>query len=395
MTAPSNVSKPAGVKNVAVLGSTGSIGTNALEVIAASGGRLRAVALSAHSRIDELVQQAHQFKPRWIIATDEAAADSYQWNGLPQGTEVLKGAGGLEQVAADSGVDVVLAGIVGSAGLRSTWTALRAKKTVALANKETLVMGGTLLTQLALEEGAMIVPVDSEHSAIFQALQAGRREEVARVVLTASGGPFREMSADQMRQVTVDDALAHPNWNMGPKITVDSATMMNKALEIVECHWLFGLTSDQIDVVIHPQSTVHSFVEFIDGSVVAQLGPPDMKLPIQYALDYPHRQPGIAERLDWSSRWHLDFEPPDPARFPALDLGRLCVEKGGTTGAVLNAANEAAVAAFLDGELHFTEIVPACRSVLESHPYEARPTLDRLIELDRWARQEVSRWVCA
>jgi 1-deoxy-D-xylulose-5-phosphate reductoisomerase len=314
---------------------------------------------------------------------------------LPAGTELVVGQRGLEEVASAGEVDVVLAGIVGSAGLRSTLAALEAKKTLALANKETLVMGGELIMRLAAERGATIVPVDSEHSAIFQALQAGRREEVARVVLTASGGPFRGLSADELRHVTVDDALAHPNWSMGPKTTVDSATMMNKALEIIECHWLFGLAPEQIDVVVHPQSMVHSFVEFIDGSVVAQLGPPDMKLPIQYALEYPHRQPGVAERLDWQSAWRLEFEPPDRDRFHALELGHLCAKQGGTSGAVLNAANEAAVEAFLAGELHFTEIVPACRSVLESHKFEPRPTLDRLIELDRWAREEVSRWVCS
>lgn len=392
MTPPSNTTV---TKNVAVLGSTGSIGNNALEVIAASQGRLRVIALSANRRLDDLAEQATKFRPKWIVATDKTVAEAFRWNGLPEGTELFVGEQGLETICSSVEVDIVLAGIVGSAGLRSTWAALDAKKTVALANKETLVMGGELITRLAAERGASIVPVDSEHSAIFQALQAGRREEVARVVLTASGGPFRSLSADQLRQVTVDDALAHPNWRMGPKITVDSATMMNKALEIVECRWLFGLTSQQIEVVVHPQSIVHSFVEFVDGSVVAQLGPPDMKLPIQYALEYPHRQPGIAPRVDWQSSWHLDFEPADMVRFPALQLGHECAKQGGTSGAVLNAANEAAVAAFLEGELHFTEIVPACRSVLEAHDFEPHPTLDRLLELDRWARQEVSRWVCA
>ena len=381
-------------KRIAVLGSTGSIGTSTLEVIAASEGRLRAIALSAHRRFDVLVSQAHQFRPRWVIATDEAAADRFRWNGLPMGTELVVGQSGLEQVAADEEVDLVLAGIVGSAGLRSTLSALEAKKTVALANKETLVMGGELITKLAAKRGATILPVDSEHSAVFQALRAGSRDEVARVVLTASGGPFRHLSNDQLRQVTVDDALAHPNWSMGPKITVDSATMMNKALEIVECRWLFGLAPEQIEVVIHPQSVVHSFVEFVDGSVIAQLSPPDMKLPIQYALEFPRRQAGVAERLDWRSRWQLEFEPPDRERFPALELGYRCAKQGGTSGAVLNAANEAAVEAFLTGELHFTEIIPACRSVLESHRFESSPSLHRLIELDGWARQEVSRWVC-
>jgi 1-deoxy-D-xylulose-5-phosphate reductoisomerase len=381
-------------KNVAVFGSTGSIGKNALEVIAASEGRLNAVALSAYGKLDLLLEQARQFRPRWVIAADETAAGRFDWTSLPQGTELLTGPNALAEVAAASEVDVVLAAIVGSAGLRSTWAALEAKKTVALANKETLVMAGSLVNRLAAERGGTILPVDSEHSAIFQSMQAGRHEEVRRIILTASGGPFRELSLEQLKQVTVDDALNHPTWDMGPKITVDSATMMNKALEIIESRWLFDLTAEQIEVVIHPQSIVHSFVEFVDGSVIAQMGPPDMKLPIQYALEYPHRQNGVAQRLDWQQRWRLEFEPADPERCPALGLGYDCARRGGTSGAVLNAANEAAVEAFLQGELHFTEIVPACRSVLEEHHFDPEPTLERLEILDRWAREEVARWVC-
>lgn len=386
---------PIATKNIAVFGSTGSIGTNALEVIAASEGRLNVTALSAHSKLRQLVEHARQFRPRWVVATDALRAREFDWSDLPAGTELLVGADALADVAASPDVDLVLAAIVGSAGLRSTWAALDAKKLVALANKETLVMAGSLVMRLAAERGATILPVDSEHSAIFQALRAGRRDELRRVVLTASGGPFRELSREQLKQVTVDDALAHPTWDMGPKITVDSATMMNKALEIIESRWLFNLPIDQIGVVIHPQSIVHSFVEFVDGSVIAQLGPPDMKLPIQYALDYPLRQPGAAERIDWSKRWQLEFEPADVDRCPALALGYECAQAGGTCGAVLNAANEAAVKAFLEGELHFTEIIPACRSVLEAHAFEANPTLEELVKLDEWARGEVTRWVCA
>src|SRR6187399_2780519 len=288
---------PTATKNVAVFGSTGSIGVNALEVIAASEGRLRVAALSAHCKLPQLVEQARRFEPRWVVATDEPVAHKFDWSGLPAGCELVTGRAALARVAADNAIDVVLAAIVGSAGLRSTWAALEAKKTVALANKETLVMAGSLVNRLAAERGGRILPVDSEHSAIFQSLQAGKHEEVRRIILTASGGPFRELSLEQLKQVTVDDALNHPTWDMGPKITVDSATMMNKALEIIESRWLFDLTVEQIGVVIHPQSIVHSFVEFVDGSVVAQLGPPDMKLPIQYALEYPHRKPGVADRL--------------------------------------------------------------------------------------------------
>jgi 1-deoxy-D-xylulose-5-phosphate reductoisomerase len=382
-------------KNVAVFGSTGSIGTNALEVIAASDGRLKVAALSAHCKLSQLVAQARQFRPRWVVAAEENLARGFDWSDLPQGTELIIGPESLARVAASADVDVVLAAIVGSAGLRSTWAALDAKKTVALANKETLVMAGGLVTRLAAERGAKILPVDSEHSAIFQALRAGRHAEVERIVLTASGGPFRELSLDELKQVTVHDALSHPTWDMGPKITVDSATMMNKALEIIESRWLFDLRPEQIEVVVHPQSIVHSFVEFVDGSVIAQLSPPDMKLPIQCALDYPDRRPGVAKRLDWRKQWKLEFEPADLTRTPALALGYECAKAGGTSGAVLNAANEAAVQAFLEGELHFTEIVPACRSVLEAHQFEAEPSLELLEQLDQWARQEVTRWVCA
>jgi 1-deoxy-D-xylulose-5-phosphate reductoisomerase len=386
--------------NVAVLGSTGSIGRNTLEVIAASQGSLRAVALSAHSGLDLLEQQAHSLcacadaGPRWVVATDAAAAKSRHWN-LPRGVEVLHGVEGVERVVADDDVQIVVAAIVGAAGLRGAWAALQAGKTLALANKETLVMGGSLVTRLAAERQARILPIDSEHSAVFQALQAGRRYEVKRIILTASGGPFRKHSREQLAQVTVADALRHPTWSMGKKITVDSATMMNKALEIIEARWLFDLRAEQIDVVIHPQSIVHSMVEFVDGSVVAQLSPPDMKLPIQYALTYPGRCPGVAAKLDFTRSFGLEFEPPDPERFPALRLGAEVAAAGGTAGAVLNAANEAAVASFLAGELPFTEIVPACRGVLEHHHFDPSPTLGELIELDGWARQEVLRWVCS
>jgi 1-deoxy-D-xylulose-5-phosphate reductoisomerase len=382
-------------KSVAVFGSTGSIGRSALEVIEGSGGRLKVVALSAHGRLSELLEQARKHRPQWVIATDSKAAAAFNWKGLPKSCELLTGAEALARVAADADVDVVLAAIVGSAGLESTWAALEAKKTVALANKETLVMAGELIAELARKSGAQLLPVDSEHSALFQALKAGRPSEVARLVLTASGGPFKHLSPAELQFVTVAEALDHPTWSMGPKITVDSATMMNKALEIIEARWLFGIEGERIAVVLHPQSIVHSLVEFVDGSVMAQMSPPDMRLPIQYALYYPDRSAGVADRLDWQRSFRLDFEPPDRERFPAIALGEECAKAGGTSGAVLNAANEAAVGAFLGGELHFTEIVPACRSVLSAHNFEPKPTLERLLELDRWAREEICRWVCA
>jgi len=380
-------------RNVAVLGSTGSIGRSTLEVIAASRGRLRAVALSAHGNVELLCEQARQFGPRCIVLTDPEVAARHDWSTLPAGIQRLVGNDAVARVAADAGVDVVVSAIVGSAGLEGTWAALEAGKTVALANKESLVVAGPLVMRLADQQGGKILPVDSEHSAVFQAMQAGRHEEVKRVVLTASGGPFRTYTDEQLTQVTVAEALAHPTWEMGRKITVDSATMMNKALEIIEARWLFGLAPEQIGVVIHPQSIVHSFVEYVDGSTIAQLSPPDMKLPIQYALTYPERSEGVAEKLDWSRAMHLEFEPPDFERFGALGLGLEVARSGGTSGAVLNGANEAAVARFLDGNLRFHQIVPACRAVLEHHNFDPNPTLEQLLQADRWARQEVARWV--
>jgi 1-deoxy-D-xylulose-5-phosphate reductoisomerase len=383
------MSKP--VTNVAVLGSTGSIGRSTLEVIAASNGRLRAIGLSAHGSTEMLLQQAKAVRPRTIVITDPAAAARQDWSALPSDIERLTGPDAVAQLAACADVDIVVSAVVGSAGLRGTWAALEAGKTVALANKESLVVGGPLVIELARRKNATILPVDSEHCAVFQALQAGRRDEVRRVVLTASGGPFRNFTSEQLAQVTVEQALAHPTWAMGPKITIDSATLMNKALEIIEARWLFDLSTDQIGVVIHPQSIVHSMVEYRDGSVIAQLSPPDMKLPIQYALTWPERREGVAAKLDWSQSLDLRFEPPDFERFGALKLGLEAASAGGTAGAVLNGANEAAVAAFLDRQIRFDEIVPACRSVLQNHNFDPNPSLDQAIEADRWARQEVLR----
>jgi 1-deoxy-D-xylulose-5-phosphate reductoisomerase len=347
--------------------------------------------LSAHKNTSLLLRQAQATRARIVVVTDPVAAAGQDWSALPAGAELLVGPEGVAQLATDAGVDLVVSAIVGSAGLRGTWAALEAGKTVALANKESLVVGGPLVIDLARRKNAKILPVDSEHSALFQALQAGRRDEVRRVILTASGGPFRTFSIDQLSQVTPATALAHPTWAMGPKVTVDSATLMNKALEIIEARWLFDLSADQIAVVIHPQSIVHSMVEYKDGSVIAQLSPPDMKLPIQYALTWPERREGVAAKLDWSRAMLLQFEPPDFARFGALRLGLEVAAAGGTAGAVLNGANEAAVAAFLEGRLSFREIVPACESVVKNHHFNPEPSLEQLLEADRWARQEVLR----
>jgi 1-deoxy-D-xylulose-5-phosphate reductoisomerase len=381
-------------RSIAVLGATGSIGRSTLDVVQASRGRLKIAGLTANSRLEQLCAQAASVGPRWVVATDPGASAAFDWSGLPRGVELLVGQAGIERLVTHPEVDVVVAAIVGSIGLRGTWAALEAGKTVALANKETLVMAGPLVMRLAADRQTRVLPVDSEHSAVFQALQAGRRQDVRRIILTASGGPFRGYSREQMAGVTVEQALAHPTWDMGRKITVDSATMMNKALEIVEARWLFDLSAEQIEVVVHPQSIVHSMVEFNDGSVMAQLSPPDMRLPIQYALSYPDRWSGPTPRLDIHTKWNLEFEPPDHERFPALALGYEVARSGGTAGAVLNAANEAAVARFLNGQLAFADIVPACRSVLQNHSFDLSPRLEQLIELDAWARREVARWSC-
>lgn len=380
------------VRNVAILGATGSIGRNTINVAEASGGKLRILGLSANKSFRELCDMAHRLAPPWVVATDVEAASRHDWSGLPRQTRLLHGDEGLRALVGQPEVDVVVAAIVGSAGLIGTWAALQAGKTVALANKETLVMAGPLVMKLASEKKAALLPVDSEHSAVFQALQGNRREQLSRVILTASGGPFLRHTSQQMAEVTVDEALAHPTWDMGKKTTVDSATMMNKALEIIEARWLFDLEPEQIDVVVHPQSIVHSMVEFQDGSVMAQLSPPDMRLPIQYALTYPDRWDCPSPKLDLKERMSLEFEPPDMDRFPALKVGYEVARAGGTAGSVLNAANEAAVAGFLHGELRFDEIVPVCRAVLDRHEFDTSPTLERLMELDGWARQEVTRW---
>lgn len=380
-------------KNIAILGSTGSIGQSALEVVRAVPG-LNVVAISGHQNLAKLVDQAIEFSPDFLVATDVESARDYSFPELP-GTEVLIGPDQLDRIASLPQVDIVLAAIVGIAGLSSTWSAIESGKTVALANKETMVVAGHLIAALAEQNGATILPVDSEHSAVFQALKSGCHSEVARIVLTASGGPFRDFDASQLKCVTVEQALDHPTWEMGKKVTIDSATMMNKGLEVIEAKWLFDLKPAQIEVVIHPQSIVHSLVEFVDGSTVAQLSPPDMMLPIQYAFTYPDRVFGPSPRLDLTQSLSLEFFPPDVERFPALELAFEAARFGGSTGAVLNAANEAAVTAFLNQEISFTDIVTACREILDQHNFEPHPSLSQLIAADQWARQEMSKWMIA
>lgn len=375
-----------------VLGSTGSIGTSTLDVIGHLDDRLEAFGLVAHRSGTELLEQAWRFRPRYVALTDPGAATWLREQELPPETQRLDPADAVERLASDSETDIVISAVVGAAGLQGTWQALEAGKTVGLANKETLVMAGDQVMELASRRNARLLPVDSEHSAIFQAVQAGRPNEVERIVLTASGGPFRGRRLDDLREVTPEEALRHPTWRMGPKITIDSATMMNKALEIIEARWLFDLPAERIEVILHPESVVHSFVEFRDGSVLAQMSPPDMRLPIQYALTWPDRLPGPARRMRWGDLARLSFEPPDVETFPALELGFEVARRGGTCGVVLNAANEAAVQSFLEGKLEFLDIPRVCREVLEAHSYSSRPGLSELQKMDRWARQEVIRW---
>jgi len=374
---------------VTILGSTGSIGTSTLDVVRTLGPTYRVVGLAAKRRWRELAQQCAALHPSAVAVaeTDDAELIRPLLNGT---TELLVGSEGLVELAGRPDSDFVVAAIVGAAGLASTIAAVRAGKTVGLANKEALVVAGSIMVPLARQTGAKLLPIDSEHSAIFQAMAAGDRKEVRKVYLTASGGPFRTWSASEMANASLEDALRHPTWNMGPKISIDSATMMNKALEIIEARWLFDLDVDSIEVLIHPESIIHSMVEFIDGSVIAQLGTPDMRIPIQYALTYPQRCAGSAGRLDFSTIRRLDFEQPDMQRFPALRLGYEVARAGGTAGAVFNAANEAAVEAFREGLIPFGRIMELVETVLDSHKVVADPDLERLLAADVWARQEVA-----
>ena len=375
---------------IAILGSTGSVGCNALEVISSLHG-FRIFGITGHTKIERLLKQAKLYSPDWVVVTD-TGCNEMAFTDMPS-SKVEFGNEALSELVAQPEVDIVVAAIVGRAGLESTWKAVEHGKRVALANKETLVLAGQPIRELALKTGAEILPVDSEHSAIFQCLRAGNRNEVDRVILTASGGPFLNYDKEQLRCVTVEQALAHPTWSMGKKITVDSATMMNKALEVIEARWLFDIPIDQISVVIHPQSIIHSMVEFCDGSMIAQMSPPDMKLPIQYALTYPQRVVGCSPRLDLTKVQQLELRPADFEQFPALELGFEVARMGGTTGAVLNAANEAAVTAFLDGNISYVDIVAACREILDNHTFESNPNLETLIAQDLWAREEIKKWI--
>lgn len=354
-----------------------------MDVIRSHPQRLRLAGASTNRQVNVLREQIAQFSPDWVHISDQHAAAELKSEACISADQMLSRVHAAE---------VVVSAIVGAAGLEPTWAAVDGGARVALANKESLVVAGHLMTARAAETGARLLPVDSEHSAIFQALQAGRREDLRRIVLTASGGPFRGWSPAQMADVTPEMALKHPTWKMGRKITVDSATMMNKALEIIEARWLFGVKADEISVVIHPQSFIHSFVEYRDGSVISQMSPPDMRLPIQYALMFPDRVDCPCPDTDWTTPMNLELIPPDLEAFPALQLGFEVAAAGGTSGAVLNAANEVAVERFLNGEILFTDITRISRDILDQHTFDAKPDLTQIICQDAWARKEALRW---
>jgi 1-deoxy-D-xylulose-5-phosphate reductoisomerase len=380
-------------RRVAILGSTGSIGRQALGVIA---GRddLVVCALAAGGNGQLLSEQARQFRPEAVALAETAAAAGLA-EALPGGVKVLAGLDAAAEVVRLTRPDLVLNGVVGSAGLASTLAAIEVGAVPAIANKESLVVAGQLVMSAASEGGLTVLPVDSEHSAIFQCLRAGLADEVERVTITASGGALRDWDDERLATASVSDALNHPNWDMGRKITIDSATLINKALEVVEAHWLFGLDADRIDVLIHPQSIVHSMVEFQDGSVIAQMGLPDMSLPIAYALSYPRRRARRCERLDLGSLGGLAFARCEGRFARAVALGYDAIRRGGLAGAVLNGANEAAVEAFLDGRISFGRIVPLVEETLSRTPPAGRLTLDELLRADRWARGEVNAGIAA
>ena len=376
-------------KKIALLGSTGSIGTNALRVIDALGDDYQVAALTAHNSIELLAEQARKYRPSTVAITNPEKADAFRALLPDYKGRVLIGPESLVEVAEHEESDVVITAIVGAAGLPAVLKAAEKGKTLAIANKEPLVIAGKLLTETAKQNGATILPVDSEHSAIFQSLQAGRNDEVNKIILTASGGPFRTATPEDIENATLTDALAHPTWTMGPKITVDSATMMNKALEVIEAVWLFGVGVDKIEILVHPESIVHSLVEFVDGSVIAQLGTPDMCLPIQYALTYPKRVKGISSHLKLDELGKLTFEKPNLEVFRSLEVGYKVARQGGTAPVVFNAANEVAVEEFLAGKIKFAKIVELIEYSVDKHIAGPCSSLDELLEADNWARETV------
>ena len=388
------------LQQVTILGATGTIGVNTLDVISQHPHRFEVFALTANQNVDVLFNQCQKFNPRYAVTLEEQAADqlSAKLKQAGSATEVLSGMAALEFVSAHEKVDAVMAAIVGSAGLNPAIAAAKAGKRILLANKETLVMAGSIFMHAVEEGGATLLPIDSEHNAIFQVMPHEKGASlndsgVKKILLTASGGPFRKSSAEELKRVTVKQALNHPNWVMGPKITIDSATLMNKGLEVIEAHWLFNASAEQIEVVVHPQSVIHSMVEYVDGSVLAQLGNPDMRTPIAYALGYPERLQSGVSSLDLFKIGRLDFEAPDTDKFPCLRLAFDALKAGGNAAAIMNAANEVAVEAFIKEKIGFTDIPALIESVMESSQIKAVSDLEMLIVADKEARIAAEAWV--
>ncbi len=381
------------MKQIVILGSTGSIGTNTLDIVAKFPDRFRVAGLTAGSNVDKLEEQIRTFKPEAVALSDPKAAETLRARCKGQPLHILSGVEGLSKVARLPQADLVISAIVGGAGLVPTLAAIQAGKPVALANKEPMVMAGRLMQEEATRRDVKIFPVDSEHSAIFQSMEGHRREDIQRLILTASGGPLWDMPLEQMRHVKPQQALKHPNWKMGAKITIDSATLMNKGLEVVEARWLFDIPASQVDVIVHRESIIHSLVEYRDGSVIAQLGLPDMRTPIAYAMTYPERLPLSQPPMDLAAIGTFTFYRPDHDRFPCLGLGYEALKIGGTMPATLNAANEVAVAAYLDERIGFLDIAAVIRGTMDAHQQREVATLDDALEADRWAREKAGELV--
>ena len=372
------------MKKIAILGSTGSIGTQTLDVVREHSDELQVVALAAGSNKERLKEQIKEFHPKLVSLSDEKKAQELKEELAGEQVEVVCGMEGLIEVAGADSADVVVTAVVGMMGILPTMEAIKKGKDIALANKETLVTAGHLIIPMAKEYGVSILPVDSDHSAIFQSLQGEPKAALDKILLTASGGPFRGKSAEFLETVTLEDALNHPNWSMGPKITIDSSTMVNKGLEVMEAKWLFGVDYSQIEVVIQPQSIIHSMVQYVDGAIIAQLGTPDMRVPIEYALFYPERRSLSGDRLDFSKLSQITFEKPDYKVFRGLSLAIEAGKTGGTMPTVFNAANERAVAKFLKGEIKYTDIVRSIEKCMDAHKVSAHPDLEEILATEQW-----------
>ncbi|MCT4564096.1 MAG: 1-deoxy-D-xylulose-5-phosphate reductoisomerase [Maledivibacter sp.] len=379
------------MKNITILGSTGSIGTQTLDVIRNYPDAFKIIAISGNNNIDLLLKQIQEFKPEYVAVYDENNAKELKSRVVNSNVKILCGIDGLNEISTLSKVDIVVTSVVGNIGLVPTLMAIKAGKTIALANKETLVTAGELVMKEAELRGVDILPVDSEHSAIFQCLQGAKDKEVKRIILTASGGPFRGLKKEQLSDAVARDALKHPNWSMGRKISIDSATLMNKGLEVIEAKWLFDLEVEQIDVVIHPQSVIHSMVEFIDNSVLAQLGIPDMRIPIQYALTYPERVKSYSKGLNFEKYNKLTFEKPDMDTFPCLPLAYEAIRAGGTMPTVLNAANEELVMQYLNNKISFYDIPDRIEKAMKNHYLINKPDLNDIIETDKNTREYINK----